>query len=306
MLGPDPFPRPCGLAETDPLTLGDAVVGAWDDFLTLVQSADLSRPSRLAGWTGRDTCIHLGSWDDHRVLLRLVEAARSGGGSAPPDVDGDNARLVAAHRDATDADVVAALERSRDVVAEWFESDEPAELATARVRSAVGELPLLSLVHAGCYELAVHALDLGPCDAPAPSSFLLDRGLGAICDVTGALSTRTGIDITVTAQTPDGGWTFTSTADGWTTSPVPPGPYSGIGARGTAADLLDVAAGRAAIPALFVSRRLVVQQLPSFMRLAPLLTEVPGIPGGPALRAGVAGLARVTGTLGRVVDRLRR
>ena len=302
MLGPDRFPPPFGLAQTDPAELGDAVVGAWDDFLAVVDSADLSRPSRLPGWTGRDACVHLGSWDDHRVMVGLVEAARAGGGTAPADVDADNERLLAAHRDATDDDVRAALRRSRDVIEEWFDGPEPEELASARVRSSVGELPLLSLVHAGCYELAVHALDLAPCGADAPSEFLLGRGLAALMDVTGALSARSGIDITVTAQTPTGGWSFTSTTAGWSTQDVPAGRFDAVGVTGAAHDLLDASAGRAQVPALLVQRRLKVQELSSFMRLAPLLHEVPGLPGGAVLRAGVSGLSGVT----RLVGRFRR
>jgi uncharacterized protein (TIGR03083 family) len=305
MLGPDRFPSPCGLAATDPSELGDAVVGAWDDFLAVVGSADLSLPSRLPGWTGRDACIHLGSWDDHHVMVGLVEAARTGGGTAPEDVDDDNARLVAAHRDAGDEEVRAALRRSRDVVEAWFDGEEPAGLGDARVRSSVGELPLLSLVHAGCYELAVHALDLAPCGADAPSEFLLERGLGALIDVTGALCARSGIDIAVTAQTGTGGWSFTSTTGGWTTGPVPAGPFPGVGVVGTAADLLDASAGRAHVPLLLLQRRLKVQEMSSFMRLAPLLSEVPGLPGGPVLKAGVAGLSSVTGGVTKLLGKLR-
>lgn len=304
MLGPDPIAPPCGLALEDPAALGDAVVGAWDDFLDLVDTADLSRPSRLAGWSGRDACIHLGSWQDHRVLAGIVAAARAGGGQHPAD-DG-HAALVAAHRDASDGDVRAALRRSRDVVEAWFDGPEPAELATARVRSSVGELPLLSLVHAGCYELAVHGLDLAPCGAAAPSPFLLHRGLGALMDVTGALSAQSGIDLTVTAQTGTGGWSFTSTTDGWTTQPVPAGPFAGVGVLGTAPDLLDASAGRAQVPLLLVQRRLRVQEMASFMRLAPLVHEVPGLPGGSALKAGVSGVSSVTGGVTKLIGRLRR
>ncbi len=305
MPGPDLIPLPCGVAMTDPPLLGAIVVKAWDDFLAVVDSADLSRPSRLPGWTGREACIHMGVWEDHPVMSGLVAAARAGGGAEPADVDGDNTRLVAAHQDATDDDVRTALRASRDVIAAWFETDEPAELATARVRSSVGELPLLSLLHAGCYELAVHGLDLGPCGADRPSDDLLDRGLAALLDVTGALSARADIDITVTAQSPVGGWAFTSTTDGWTTQPVPAGRFEGVGVTGKVTDLLDASAGRAQVPSLLVQRRLKVQELTSFMRLAPLLNDVPGLPGGPVLKVGVQGLSSVTGGVSRLLGRLR-
>jgi hypothetical protein len=67
-----------GLAELPAAELGREVVAGWDAFLQVVQhpSTDLSRPSRLAGWSGRDTCIHLGSWDDARVLVSWTTPPR--------------------------------------------------------------------------------------------------------------------------------------------------------------------------------------------------------------------------------------
>ncbi len=309
MLGAQPFPRPCGLADTPVPDLGDAVIGAWDDFLAVAHSADLTKQSRLPGWTGRDLCIHLGTWDDHDVLPGIVAAAHNGGGAPPKDavaVNEANAALIALHASAPVNDVLAALQRSRDDLEAWFEGPEPTDLGRALVRSAVGELPLLSLLSAGCYELAVHALDLRPCGAEPPSPFLLSRGLAALIDVTGALAARHAVAMTVTAQTPTGGWSFTASERGWTNVEVTAGAYSGVGVRGSGADLLDVSAGRMALPSLLLTRRLSVQQLPQFMRLAPILSEVPGLPGGAALKAGVGGLSAVTGGVGKLLGKIRR
>jgi hypothetical protein len=76
--------------------------------------------------------------------------------------------------------------------------------------------------------------------------------------------------------------------------------------RAAATDLLDASAGRAGLPQLLLSRRMQVQQLPQWMRLAPLLDDVPGIPGGAALKAGVGGLVAVAGGMGKVLGRFRR
>jgi len=111
---------------------------------------------------------------------------------------------------------VAALVRARDTLADWFEGPEPGHLGRHVSSSAVGQLPVLSLVHAGTYELAVHALDLAPCGAPEPDPYLLERGLAALMDVTGALSGRSGVVTNVTAQTPAYGWGFNSEPEGWT------------------------------------------------------------------------------------------
>jgi uncharacterized protein (TIGR03083 family) len=294
--------QPIGLAGGDLDQLARHVLAAWDDFLDVVRApaTDLTQPSRLPGWTGRDVCIHLGSWPDHRVIESLLASAAEGAESGHHDADASNARLVAAHRGATTDEVVASLVAARTEVADFFGSADADRLGRASCTSPLGPLPVLTVLHAACYELAVHALDLAPCRAPAPSARLLDRGLAALIDVTGALASRSGVDIALTAQTPEGGWRFVSDAAGWQTTQVAAGRFDGTGVRGTAADLLDTSAGRVHLGQLLVTRRLHVQQLPSFMRLAPLLHEVPGLPGGAALRAALAGLGGVTKVLGRL------
>ncbi|MCW2681522.1 MAG: hypothetical protein JWM62_2923 [Frankiales bacterium] len=305
MLGPVAATGRFGIAETDPAELGREVLAAWDDFLAVAASADLGRPSRLPGWSGRDTCVHLGSWDDSPVLDAIVASARAGDVEGASDPDAQNDALVQAHRDASDAQVLDALARGRDRIARFF-ADEAQEVGRLLSRSTVGPLPVLSLVHAGTYELAVHALDLAPCGARPPSPQLLDRGLASLIDVTGALSARAGVDIALIAMTPSGGWRYTSDTGGWTTAPVPAGPFDDVGVRGAAVDLLDASAGRAGLPQLLLSRRLHVQHLPQWMRLAPLLDDVPGLPGGAALKAGVGGLSSVLGGVGKVLGRFRR
>jgi uncharacterized protein (TIGR03083 family) len=303
---PTPPPGALGLADTDPAELASQVLAAWDAFLDVVTapSTDLSRPSRLRGWTGRDTCIHLGHWDDAQVLQGVLASARAGGHGAPTDADAADAAVVEAHRDATTEQVVTALREAREHLAAFFASDDAVTLGRSPSRSAVGKLPVLTLVHAGCYELAVHALDLAPCGAPAPSELLLQRGLAALIDVTGALSAQAGVEIELTGQTPTGGWQYVSDGTGWTTSPVPPGRFDGTGVRGTATDLLDTSAGRTNLGQLLLTRRLQVQQMQHFMRLAPLLDAVPGLPGGASLKTAVGGLHGVGSSVGRVLGRL--
>lgn len=299
-------PGRLGLADTEPAELGGLVLAAWDAFLDVVTapSTDLTRPSRLRGWTGRDACIHLGHWDDAQVLQGVLASAREGGHGAPTDADAANAAVLQAHRDASPEQVVTALRQARDHLAAFFASDDAVTLGRSPSRSTVGPLPVLTLVHAGCYELAVHALDLAPCGAPPPSELLLQRGLAALIDVTGALSAQAGVEIELTGQTPTGGWRYVSDSSGWTTSQVPAGRFDGTGVRGTSVDLLDTSAGRTNLAQLLLTRRLQVQQLQHFMRLAPLLDAVPGLPGGPALKTAVGGLNGVGSGVGRVLGRL--
>ena len=283
---------PAGLA-TDPLAVQrDRILAAWSGFLAAAAAADLSAPSRLPGWTGHDVAVHIGDWDEETTLDRLVSQARAGVVVPPWDPDAVNARVVAAHRDASRADVLAALERSRDGVAAWFGSSGPASLGRVMVRSVVGPLPLLTVVNAGAYELAVHALDLGA--APAPP--LLDAGLAALVDVTGVFAHRRGLRTALTAWTGRGGWQVRTDAAGWSTTAVTALP-PGAAVEGPAAVLLDASAGRRAVPPLLASRTMKVHGLPDIVRLAPIVDEIPSLPGGPALRAA----ARWVGGTGRLL-----
>lgn len=290
-----------GLADEEPRLVGAQVLAAWDCFLDLAAATPLEAPSRLPGWRAHDVLVHLGAWEGRAPLAAVLESARSGAVHGLPDADADNALVVATHRTATRADVLQALRRARDSLAEFFAGPDARQLGRTEARSALGPLPVLTLAHASTYELAVHALDLVPSGAPAPDPLLLDRGLAALMDVTGALAARSGIHLTVSATTPDGGWAFTAAEDGWTVQRPLPSP-DGPGVHGTAADLLDASAGRQALPLLLARRRLSVSHLPQFLRLAPLVQEVPGLPGGAALRTGVQGVSALGSVGGAARD----
>ncbi len=308
---PDPiFPAGrCGLGETSPEVLGRSVLAAWDAFLDLVAVTDLERPSRLSGLTGRDVLVHLGTWPDHSVLDSLLASARGGGAGTSTPLDETNEHLLASHRHATTEEVVAALHTGRASLAAFFASPEAVGLGRALASSTAGPLPVLTLLNAGTFELAVHALDLAPCGAPPPAPHLLDSGLSALVDITGALASRAGVHLVLGAQTPGGGWAFDSGDHGWTTAPLPAGTLRGVGVSGTAADMLEGASGRVALPQLLLTRRLVVHSLAQWMRLAPLLDDVPGLPGGAALRGAVGSVSGLVGGVasgvGRVLGRLR-
>lgn len=308
MVGPVLASGRIGVADSDPAELGREIVNCWDEFLAVVRdpATDLSRRSRLPSGSGRDMLVHLGHWDDSPVLDSLVASARTGTLDDSPPPDHANQALVAAHRDASTEQVVAAVQEGRDRMAAFFNSGEAAEIGRLLSRSTVGPLPVLSLLHAGTYELAVHALDLAPCGAPRPATHLLDRGLAALIDVTGSLSARAGVEITLAGTTPDGGWQFTSGPDGWTTEQHPSATVDGVGVLASVTDLLDASSGRASVPQLLLSRRLHVAQMQQWMRLAPLLEDLPGLPGGAALRTTVHGLSGVAGGVGRVLGRFRR
>src|SRR3954463_13404960 len=223
--------------------VGRMVLEAWDAFISEAESVDLSRSSRLAGWRAQEICVHLGRWDDHTAMADLIASARAGGAGTPPDVDAVNARVTAAHRDASREEVLAALRRNREATARYL-ADEPAELDTAPTVSVVGRLPLLSVVLGQAYELAVHGLDLVSCGAEPPPTSVLQSGLAALADVTGALAASCDITGGVTLTTPDGGWAFAADPHGWTVRRVPGGRVDGPSVEAPADLLLDAAAGR--------------------------------------------------------------
>lgn len=295
---------PVGLAGLPYAEQRDRVLTAWDDFIDLAEEIDMAAPSRLPGWTGHDVCVHVGDWPGVVTLDRLIGQVRGTAGPRPA-TDAANAEVVAAHRDTPRAEVLAALVRSRDRLDAWFDEpgapDGPDEVGLRVTDSAVGPLPLLTVVAASAYELAVHALDLAPCGAPEPGEGLLDAGLAALVDVTGVFAARRGIDTALTAWTGTYGWRVTVAGDGWTTGRV---TTRGEGAAVEAEPpvLLDASAGRRAVPPLLASRAMRIHGVPDLLKLVPIVEEVPGLPGGPAL--AIAG--RWVGGAGRLLRLGRR
>ena len=289
-----------GLASHDVALLARSYLGAWDAFIDLAADVELDAPSRLSGWTGRDVLAHLGAWEDHVTMERLLAEARGTAHAERIDQDARNASVIARHRDATHGELIAALERARDAVADFLASDEAREFGVRRVDSVLGPLPLLAVVGAANYELAVHGLDLLPAGVAAVPAQVLHAGLGSLVDITGALAARQEITATVTGMTPFGGWAFGCRGQDWTTVELPAGPIEGIGVEADAAVLLDVSAGRVAVPPLLVRRELRAHGTAGLMALAPIVEAVPGIPGGAALTTA----ARYVGGVGRLVQRL--
>jgi uncharacterized protein (TIGR03083 family) len=287
------------MADVGRAEVGGLVLGAWDAFITSTEAVDLGRPTRLPGWRAHEVCVHLGCWDDHTALADLIASARAGGTGTPPDVDGTNARVTTAHRDASREEVLAALRRNRDAT-ERYLTEEPESLDTAAAVSVVGRLPLLSVVLGQAYELAVHGLDLVSCGAAPPPPPVLRSGLAALTDVTGALAASCGIDGGVTLTGPDGGWSFTAADGGWTVVRVPPGPPQGPAVEAAADVLLEAAAGRInPVPAV-AARRLKVHSAAGLLKLAPIVQRVPGIPGGPILQLAARTVSGPVGLLGRL------
>lgn len=295
-----PRPGERGLASHDLGHHRTRILGAWDAFLDLAEDVDLEAPSRLPGWRGHDVLAHLGTWGEDTAADRMLAEARGTSYGDVLDQDARNAALVAEHRDASRSEVLDALVVGREAMAGLLDSPDLPELAERRLASILGPLPLLSLICASTYELAVHALDLEPSGAPTPPPELTLPAVGALVDITGALCARQGITATAVAMTPHGGWVVATVGPDWTTVELPAGPVEGVGVEAEAATLLDVSAGRQAVPPLLVRRELRAHGTAGLMALAPIVEAVPGLPGGGPLRAA----ARYVGGVGRLVSRL--
>ncbi|MCF2528496.1 maleylpyruvate isomerase family mycothiol-dependent enzyme [Yinghuangia soli] len=278
---------------------------AWDAFRDLAAGTDPEAPSRLPGWTGRDVVAHLASWPEEPLLARLLAEARGDRSAAPRPLDQDaaNAVLVAAHRDASLDDLLAALDDGRARLAAAYAAGESEGIGFAPTGSQVGPIPLLTQLGAIAYELAVHAADLGPCGAAEPDPDLVDAGLLALADITGALAARHGLTAGTALLGPAGGWAFDAHDGGWTVRRIRTATTKGPAVRAASAGLLlDASAGRRSVPPLLAKRDLKLDNVAGLLALAPLLDHVPGLPGGPALRVAAGWL----GGIGRAVNRIQR
>jgi len=285
---------PQGVIDLPDHDLASTVLASWDSFIGLVDDTDLSAPTRLPGWTVREVALHVGTWEGRSAMNQVLETLGSDAARQPLDADALNAELVAAHAGATDDDVRAALRRSRDDVAELLASQLVQDRGREAVASVTGPLPLLTVVHAECYELALHALDIAAATDRDCPPLLLRHGIAALADSTGALAARAGADATIGIIADESAWTFTSYEDGsWTTTPVAGRPH-GPRIAGRAKDLLEAAAGRAEPVRLLATRRLKASHPAGLTALAPILDEVPGLPGGKGLALAAKSLGGLT------------
>jgi uncharacterized protein (TIGR03083 family) len=274
-----------GLATSDAYDLPAAVTASWDAFIALVADVDLSARTRLDGWTVRDVVLHLGTWDGESSLSAALATRGTDAVDVPLDPDAVNADMIVAHGDATADEILTALQASRDAVVEVLSSMAGTEAGLEPVASQLGPIPLLTLVHAGCYELALHALDVADAVRADVDPQLLAAGVAALADTTGCLAAREGIEASVGIDAEEASWAFTSRPDGGWTVHLVEGHAHGPRVSGSAEDLLEASAGRADPVRLVTLRHLKVKHLGGLLALTPIIDQVPGLPGGRGLKA---------------------
>jgi len=291
-----------GLATADPVEALAIVRAAYSGVAELARTVNLDGYSRIPGHTRRDMLVPLGDWEEHTFFAGLVEDARFG---RSHDLDDDGARnrmIVAAHTDATADDLVLALERTIERAEAFLASAEAETVGRMFSSSPVGPLPVTSIIVASAFEAAVHALDVAaPENVPAQ---VLDAGVAALVDTTGALAARHRISTTFAVRTPSVTWAAGSHGDSWTTAHLHPqeSRFDWPGVRGHAADVIEAASGRANPAQLVLSRKLRVHDIPALLTLLPALEDVPGMGGGTAAKAAL----RALGQTGRLFGQLSR
>lgn len=278
-----------GAIDLPDYDIAQTVLASWDAFIALADAAELSRPTRLEGWTVREVVVHLGTWDG-RSALTEVQGSLGDADAGTLDSDAFNAEVVAARAGATDEEVLDALRRSRDAAADLLSSEDIAERGRELVTSVTGPMPLLTVLHAGCYELALHALDITDALDRDCDPVLLAHGVAALADSTGCLAARSGAKASVGIIADEAAWSFSSSSDGgWTAGPVTGDPH-GPRVSGSAKDLLEASSGRADPVRLVASRRLKIKHLGGLLDLTPIIDQVPGLPGGRALKVAAKSL----------------
>ena len=296
-----PSPGEQGVLSNDPAGAAARTLASWDDFIAVAEQADLRTVARAKRRLGREVVLPLGAWPQCRSLAGILADAAAGSTTAPVDLEREERDVIAAQSGASDAQVVDALRSARDAVATFLVSAASTDLFDLPTASPLGPLPVLTLLHAATYQLAVCALDLEPCGAVVPAG-MLERGVIALVDTTGALAGRQGITGSITAVMPGSVWGFAAHGGAWRTAERQrtPGPPDGPAVEAAARVILDITSGRNHnVPGLWRDGSLITHDLAGLSRLSPILDQVPGIPGGMALRAASKALSSVTGILGR-------
>ncbi|MFN8169681.1 MAG: hypothetical protein U0S36_12970 [Candidatus Nanopelagicales bacterium] len=288
-----------GLATSDRARLAADVAQSWALFSAMLDDADLDAPTRAKGLTVRELVIPLGAWDDNRPLAQLLDEARRGVVG-----DHDQGALVdavrEAHRHESDDAVCAAVARQGEAMEYWLYGDDDS-LAEAPVASMLGTLPLITFLHAATYPLATTALDVASTGVEVPEQ-LLDNGLLGLVDTIGALAARQGLTASIAGITPTTLVGAGATGGAWRTALIDPAGLAlpgdvGPSVEGSTRLLLEVTAGRADVPGAVRRKEIAVHDLNGLMALAPIVEQVPGIPGRAALVGAIRATTAVTSVL---------
>ena len=277
-----------GFLSTEPDELARRTIRGWELFLDAVEGVDLNGPSRSRKRGAREMVVGLGTWPDSRGIPDIVADARAGRPTTEPFADASK-RLFAAHRAATDAQVLGSIVESLVQTRQWFEQGVLESDGDLLTPSALGPLPVGTVLHMALYQLAITVRDLAPAGAPGRPE--LDAlGLAALLDSSAAVAARIGLTASAAAIGDQVAVSIDIANNGWISTRADNPAFPGVfGPEGV---MLDLAAGRADLKAML--RRLRFRNPRGMLALAPVVDDVPDLPGGPLLRQ-IARWARVLG-----------
>lgn len=305
MMDPRSLPAPLvpdvhehGLASGDRGDLVAAITRAWELFEEVATQAELGAPSRKQGWSGRQIVARVGEWEFGRRLDDMLAEAHDGDADF---YDADALDEVVRERTAglPDEDVLEAVAAARATTEQWLASEGPETWGLVHTSSPLGPLPVLTVMNAMTYQLAISTLDLVPCGAEPPDE-LMHIGLAALIDTTGALAGRRHVTGSFTAVTPELIVGAGAHGGHWRTSLLDSDPNAGPGVVASARTVLDVTSGRANVANLYRTGELHVRDLTGLIRLAPVLEGVPGVPPLGAVGRALSVVDAVGGLFGRL------
>ena len=156
---PDLMPTPGerGVLSSQPDEAGRRAVDAWDAFIEQAARSDLGAKGRAKGRQGREVLLPLGRWPQTRSLAEILADAHAGRTTPAVDLEREERDVLAAQADASDVEVVDGLRRARDDLADFLASAGAGDERALTTASPLGPLPVLTLLHAVAYQLAVCA-----------------------------------------------------------------------------------------------------------------------------------------------------
>jgi hypothetical protein len=294
----EPDPHEHGLASADPGALAEQINRGWELFEEVAGQVDLTAPSRKQGWSAREIVAKVGEWEFGRRLEHILAEAHDGDADFY-DADEVDEEVRARAADLPDEDILAAVAAARQTTADWLASDGPLTWGLVHTSSPLGPLPVLTVMSAMTYQLAIATLDLEPCGIEAPDE-LMHIGLAALIDTTGALAARKHVTGSFTAVTPEAVIGSGARGGHWRTAFLAEDPHAGPGVVAPARTVLDVTSGRANVAHLYRTGELHVRDLTGLIRLAPVLDGVPGIPPLGAVGRALSVVDAVGGLFGRL------
>lgn len=271
-------PAACGFLTSEPDELARRVTRAWEIFAEVAAEVDLAGRTRSTKRTPRDMVIGLGSWPDSRGITELVADARAGLTETEPFAAAER-RLALAHRDASDDEVRESIAASVEETREWLEGGVLRSDGHLLTPSALGPLPVGTVMHAAAYQLAITARDLLPAGA-APRPELDELGLAALLDSSAAVAARIGLVASASAVGDRAAVSIHVRDGGWTSVHEDVPTYPGV--LGPEELMLDLSQGRADLSTML--RRLRFRNPRGLLALSPVIEDVPDLPGGALLR----------------------